>query len=91
MNNNQNDQELMKKAAARVAHRIGLIVHIVFWLVISAIIIFAVDLKTGLMLFAFFGITVVINLIAYCVTSHKSIRGYNSAIQREYEKMKSDK
>ena len=38
MNNNQNDQELMKKAAARVAHRIGLIVHIVFWLVISAII-----------------------------------------------------
>lgn len=91
MNTNQNDQEFMKKAAARVCHRIGLIIHIIFWLLISAIIIFAVDLKTGLMLLVFFGITVVKKFIVYCAASHKLAKGYKSAIQREYEKMKSDK
>lgn len=91
MNTNQNEQELMKKAAARVGHRIGLIVHIIFWLVISAIIMFAIDLKTGLMLFAFFGLTVVVNIIAYFASSHKSTKGYKNAVQREYERMKSDK
>lgn len=91
MNTNQNDQELMKKAKKRVGQRIGLIIHIIFWLVISAVIILAVDVKTGLMLFAFFGITVVINAIVYFATSHKSEKSYDSAVQREYEKMKSDK
>lgn len=35
MDTNQNDRELMKKAAPRVKHRILLIVHIIFGLVIS--------------------------------------------------------
>lgn len=91
MNANQNEQELRKRAEERVAHRVGLIIHVIFWLVISVVIIFAVDLRTGLMLFSFFGITVVINLIAYCATSHKSARGYHRAVQREYEKMKSER
>lgn len=91
MNTNQNNQELMKKAAARVGQRLALILHFLFWLVISAIITFAVDLKTGLMLFAFFGITVVIHFIVYCATSRKTARSYSSAIQREYEKMRSEK
>lgn len=42
------------------------------------------------MLFAFFGITVIGNVIAYCVTSGKSKKGYSSAIEREFEKMKSE-
>lgn len=89
MDTNRDDRELMNAAAQRVGHRIGLIVHILFWLIISAVIIFAVDLKTGLMLFAFFGITVIINAIAYCLSSRRTANGYKNAVQREYERMKS--
>lgn len=64
--------------------------HIIFWLIISVIILLAVNVKTGFMLFAFFGITVVINVVAYLLSSRRFSIGYRSAVQREFEQMKSD-
>lgn len=88
---NPDDQALMQKARKRVAHRIGLIIHALFWVIISAVVLFTVDWQTGLMLFGFFGLTVAGNAIAYLATSGKSRKGYAGAVQREYEKMKSEK
>lgn len=68
MNTDQKGQ----KATALASHRIGLTIHTLFWLAISVFIIFAVDLKTGLILFASFGITVIVNIIVYCATLHKT-------------------
>lgn len=96
MNTNQNDQELMKKAKERVGQRIGLTIHIICWLVISAVITIvvpekALGVRVGILVFAFWGICVAIHLIVYAMSSHKITKGYDSAVQREYEKMKLDK
>ena len=82
---------MMKKAKQRVEHRIGLIVHIIIWIVISVVIMAALDVKTGLMLFAFLGITVIGNFIAYELSSRKITKNYDDVIQREFERMKSEK
>lgn len=96
MNANRSEQELMEKAKERVGQRIGLVIHIICWLVISAVITIAVPeqamgIRVGILVFAFWGICVVIHILAYALSSRKVTRNYDSAVQKEFERMKSDK
>lgn len=58
MDTNQNEQELIKRAKERVGQRIGLMIHVICWLVISAVITIVVPeqamrMRVGILVFAF--------------------------------------
>lgn len=96
MNEKQNEQELIEKAKERVGQRIGLMIHVLCWLVISIVITAVVPekvfgVRVGVLVFAFWGICVAIHVIAYAMSSRKITRGYDKAVQKEIERMKSEK
>lgn len=96
MNRNYNEQELMEKAKQRVGQRIGLIIHIVCWLVISTVITIVVPeqvmgVRVGILVFGFWGICVVIHILAYALSSMKITKNYDNAVQKEFERIKSEK
>lgn len=96
MSTNMTEQEMMKKAKERVGQKIGLIVHIICWIVISIVISLAVPekafgIRIGILVFLFWGICILIHILAYCLSSNRVTKKYDNAVQREYERMKSQK
>ena len=92
------EQELLEHAKKIVRNRRGIILHAACWAVISAVICIAVPEKAmgvriGLLVLGFWGICVAIHTVcAFFVwrklTGKKTAHSYESAVQREYEKLK---
>lgn len=94
------DEQLRRKAKERVANRIGLIVHVVCWLVISTVILIvvpekALGVRIGVCVLGFWAIPIVIHTV--CVFfmlrklgGKKTASLYQRVVDREYEKLKSE-
>ena len=93
------EQELRARAKKIVRNRWGIILHAACWAVISAVICIAVPEKAmgvriGFLVLGFWGICVAIHAVcAFFVwrnlAGKKTAHPYESAVQREYEKLKS--
>lgn len=94
---NSQDEKLIKEAKKRVENRIGLIVHIICWLVISTVIIIVVPekifgVRIGVCVLGFWGITVAIHAVCVFCMLRKSggKKAYQRAVEREYERLKDE-
>ena len=91
------DEKLKRDAKKHVANRIGLIVHVVCWLVISTVILIvvpgqALGVRIGVCVLGFWGIVVAIHAACVFFMNFKfnSKKLYQRAVDREYEKLKAE-